>query len=165
MMSNALSIATALLRRYDFEGLRLAPYLCPAGYWTIGYGNRALADGSPVTRLTEPISEGEAVALLERTVAGLQRVLAGMVTVPLLSWQEGALLSWQYNVGSAAVRGSTLLRLLNQRLYVAAGQQLLRWDKATVNDRLVPLPGLQRRRCIELSVYQGRPVSGVPFTV
>ena len=103
--------------------------------------------------------------MLERTVAGLQRVLADMVIVPLLPWQEGALLSWQYNVGSAAVRGSTLLRLLNQRLYAAAGQQLQRWDKATVNGRLVPLPGLQRRRRIELSVYQDRPVSGVPFTV
>lgn len=70
-MSDALNIAMTLLRRDNFEGLRLAPYLCPAGYWTIGYGNRALADGSPVTRLTEPISEDEAVPLLEGTVAGL----------------------------------------------------------------------------------------------
>lgn len=88
-----------------------------------------------------------------------------MVTVPLLLWQKGALLSWQYNVGSAAVRGSTLLRLLNQWLCAAAGRQLLRWDKATMNGRLVPLPGLQRRRLIQLSVDRWRPVAGVPFTV
>lgn len=35
-MIASLEIALALLRREDIEGLRLAPYLCPAGYWTIG---------------------------------------------------------------------------------------------------------------------------------
>ncbi|GBQ15391.1 lysozyme [Swaminathania salitolerans] len=160
-MSVSLNIAMALLRRDDFEGLRLAPYLCPAGFWTIGYGNRTLADGTPVTRLTPPITRDEATALLEITVAGLQKVLAEATVVPLLPWQKGALLSWQFNVGSAAMRKSTLMRLLNRRLYAAAGMQLLRWDKATVDGRLVTLTGLQRRRHVEHEVYQGHSVAGV----
>ncbi|OUI90098.1 lysozyme, partial [Acetobacter persici] len=37
-MNDSISIAAGLAREY--EGLRLKPYICPAGYWTIGYGNR-----------------------------------------------------------------------------------------------------------------------------
>ena len=32
------------------------PYKCPAGYWTIGYGNRWLNPSTPVTGSTSPIS-------------------------------------------------------------------------------------------------------------
>ncbi|OUL65182.1 lysozyme, partial [Acetobacter senegalensis] len=43
-MNDSIALAAALAR--DYEGLSLRPYVCPAGYWTIGYGNRCLADGS-----------------------------------------------------------------------------------------------------------------------
>ncbi|MDL2172058.1 lysozyme [Asaia sp. HumB] len=162
-MNNSLEIALAFLRREDIEGLRLAPYLCPSGYWTIGIGNRFLSDGSAVTARTKPITEAVAVSLASATLAGLRVTLREAVTVPLTPWQEAALLSWQFNIGSAAMRSSTLVSLLNRGLYAAAGQQLLRWDKATVKGRLVPLPGLQRRRGLELALYSGRPVAGVPF--
>ncbi|WP_438382023.1 lysozyme [Asaia sp. BMEF1] len=164
-MTDSLEIAMALLRRDDIEGLRLAPYLCAAGYWTIGCGNRYLSDGSPVTGRTKPITESGAVELLRITLKELRDELRSLVNVPLTSWQEGALLSWQFNVGTRAMRGSTLLTLLNQRFYASAGRQLLRWNKATIRGRLVVLPGLQNRRNLELSVYGGRPVTGVLFTV
>ena len=151
-----VDVAIALISRPDFEGLSLKPYLCPASYWTIGYGNRFLADGSPVTATTRPITQAQAVDLLRQTVAALQAKLSSFVTVPLTAYQEGALLSWQFNVGSNAAQGSTLVRRLNQRLYSAAAQQFLVWDKATVGGRLVVLPGLQRRRKIESAVFLGR---------
>ncbi|WP_240386471.1 lysozyme [Asaia bogorensis] len=103
------------------------------------------------------------MSLASATLAGLRMTLREAVTVPLTPWQEAALLSWQFNIGSAAMRNSTLVSLLNRGLYAAAGQQLLRWDKATVKGRLIPLPGLQRRRGLELALYSGRPVAGVPF--
>lgn len=162
-MDNDLEISLNFLRRDDIEGLRLAPYVCPAGYWTIGIGNRSLSDGSPVTASTKPITETDAVSLALATLKGLRVSLRETVMVSLTPWQEGALLSWQFNIGSAAMRNSTLISLLNRKLYTAAGQQLLRWDKATVNGRLIALPGLQRRRRLELAIYSGRPVAGVPF--
>ncbi|CDG41294.1 MULTISPECIES: lysozyme [Asaia] len=162
-MTSSLQIALTLIRRDDIEGLRLVPYLCPAGYWTIGIGNRALADGSPVTATTRPLTEAEAVALARNTLEALRLTLRDVVQVPLTPWQEGALLSWQFNIGSAAMCTSTLISLLNRKLYASAGQQLLRWDKATVNGRLVVLPGLQKRRQLELAIYSGRPVEGVTF--
>lgn len=161
---NATDIALALISRDDFEGLRLSPYLCPAGYWTIGIGNRFTADGAAVTEHTAPITRDEAVTLARETLDGLAVKLRAAVKVPLTPWQEGALLSWQFNVGTAAMRSSTLLALLNQRQYAAAGQQFMRWDKATVNGRLTVLPGLQRRRRLELAVYSGHPIAGVSFT-
>jgi len=163
-MSGSLEIALALLRRDDIEGLRLSPYLCPAGYWTIGIGNRNLADGSPVTAATKTISEDQAVTLAGQTLIDLRVALRAASAVPLTGWQEAALLSWQFNVGSGAMRSSTLIRLLNLEHYVAAGLQLLRWDKATINGRRIILPGLQRRRKLELAVYSGRPIEGVSFT-
>ncbi|WP_025841356.1 lysozyme [Asaia platycodi] len=158
---SGIDIAISLISRDDFEGLSLKPYLCPANYWTIGYGNRFLADGSPVTAITTPITETQALALLRQTIMTLQAKLRSFVTVPLADYQEGALLSWQFNVGSTAAQGSTLIRSLNQHLYAAAAQQFLVWDKATVNGELIVLRGLQRRRMIESDVFLGR---GVPTT-
>lgn len=37
---------TDLIKKY--EGLRLEAYKCPAGVWTIGYGNTTHPDGTPV---------------------------------------------------------------------------------------------------------------------
>ncbi|WP_336946871.1 lysozyme [Asaia sp. HN010] len=158
-----IDIALALISRDDFEGLRLTPYLCPAGYWTIGIGNRFLTDGKPVTPHTKPITRADAFVLARQTLSALRPKLLDAVSVPLKPWQEGALLSWQFNVGSNAMRGSTLLSLLNQGRYAEAGQQLLRWDKATVKGRLTVLPGLQRRRRLELAVYSGQQIPGVAF--
>ncbi|GBQ88883.1 lysozyme [Asaia krungthepensis] len=156
-----IDIAISLISRDDFEGLSLKPYLCPADYWTIGYGNRFLSDGSPVTAATKPITQAQALDLLRQTVMAQQVKLRTFVTVPLTDYQEGALLSWQFNVGSNAARASTLVRLLNQRRYVAAAAQFLVWDKATVNGQLVVLPGLQRRRRVESGVFLGRSVQDI----
>jgi len=154
-----IDIAISLISRDDFEGLSLKPYLCPADYWTIGYGNRFLSDGSPVSATTKPITQAQALDLLRQTVMAQQVKLRAFVTVPLTDYQEGALLSWQFNVGSNAARTSTLVRLLNQRRYVAAAAQFLVWDKATVRGSLIVLPGLAKRRRIESGVFLGRSVS------
>ncbi|WP_122050415.1 lysozyme [Asaia bogorensis] len=159
-MNESIEIATMLLRRDDVEGLRLAPYRCPAGYWTIGIGNRFLADGSPVTASTPPLTEGEALNLLRHTLDNLRAKLDDAISVPLTPCQAGALLSWQFNIGSTAMYRSTLRTLLNQGQYCAAGEQLLRWDKASVQGRMVVLPGLKKRRQLERAVYFGLPLTG-----
>lgn len=86
-------IALALLRRNDIEGLCLAPYLCPAGYWTIGIVNRFLGNGSPVTAVTKPVTEPSALDLAGETLAGLRKTLLEAMRVSLAPWEEGALLS------------------------------------------------------------------------
>ncbi|MBF0888054.1 lysozyme [Gluconobacter cadivus] len=155
MHDTAITLATALLRRPGFEGFCATPYVCPAGYWTIGYGSRWLANGQPVTARTAPIDRATADSLLLRTVTGLNVALSRLVRVTLSDVQRAALLSWQYNVGTAAVESSTLLRKLNAGDYASAADELLRWDKATVRGHLVELDGLKSRRGLERAVFLG----------
>ncbi|MEN3166734.1 lysozyme [Gluconobacter sp. OJB] len=155
MHDTAIVLATALLRRPGFEGFCATPYVCPAGYWTIGYGSRWLANGQPVTARTALIDRAAADSLLLRTVATLDAALSRLVRVALSDVQRAALLSWQYNIGTAAVAGSTLLRKLNASDYAGAADELLRWDKATVRGQLVELPGLKTRRARERAIFLG----------
>lgn len=134
------------------EGCRLEPYQCPAGKWTVGYGNTALADGSPVTPETPPLTAQEAEALLVLTLSKIAAKVHDMVTVPLTDGQEAALLSFAYNVGTGALRGSTLLRLLNAGDTAGASAQFGAWVYA--NGR--QLPGLVTRRALERAVFDGK---------
>ncbi|OUL64469.1 lysozyme, partial [Acetobacter senegalensis] len=104
-MNDSIALAAALAR--DYEGLSLRPYVCPAGYWTIGYGNRCLADGSAVTARTRPITRQQAEDLLLFTLAGLRVKLRALIHVPVTPKQEAALLDWQYNLGTGVIAGST----------------------------------------------------------
>ncbi|MBS1015208.1 lysozyme [Acetobacter persici] len=159
-MNDSISIAAGLAREY--EGLRLKPYICPAGYWTIGYGNRCLANGSAVTRLTPAITAVQAEALLMLTLAGLRYKLRQLVHVALTPNKEGALLDWQFNLGTSAIAGSTLLRLLNSGQDIAAGEQLLLWNHAHKDGHLITLPGLTNRRHAEWLIYTGATSGHVP---
>lgn len=155
MHETAVVLAATLLKRPGFEGFRSKPYVCPAGCWTIGYGSRWLASGQPVTARTAPISEADAASLLLHAVMACDVALSRLIQVPLSDVQRAALLSWQYNVGTSAVESSTLLRKLNAGDYAGAADELMRWDKATVNGNLVELTGLARRRACERDVFLG----------
>ncbi|WP_122049735.1 lysozyme [Asaia bogorensis] len=152
-----IDIATALISRDDFEGLSLKPYLYPANYWTVGYGNRFLPDGTPVTATTKPITQPQALDPLRNTVMILLEKLRSFAILMLMDYQEDALLSWQFNIGTNAASAPPLIR----RLYNSAAQQFLVWDKATVNGKLIVLPGLQRRRRIESGVFLGRSTQNI----
>lgn len=157
-MNDSIALAAALAR--EFEGLSLRAYVCPAGYWTIGYGNRCLANGTAVTSRTKPITKQQAEDLLLFTLAGLRVKLRALIQVRITVNQEAALLDWQYNLGTSAIAGSSLLRLLNSGQSIAAGEQLLLWDHMHRNGHLVRVPGLTRRRQAEWHLYVGATGSG-----
>lgn len=134
----------------SFEGLKLKPYLCPAGIPTIGYGTIRYPNGKPVTLNDPPITEKQAEAYLLHDVrekaAGVER----LVKVKLNDNEFSALVSFAYNVGLGAFGGSTLLKLLNANAdKVAVADQLLRWNKANGKE----LPGLTRRRQAERALF------------
>ena len=61
---DAIEIATPLVKR--FEGCRLAPYLCPAGKATIGYGMTVYPDTGKKVSMSDPAltqEQAEASAL------------------------------------------------------------------------------------------------------
>lgn len=133
----------------SFEGLRLKPYLCAAGVPTIGYGTTVYPDGKKVSLQDSEISEAEAEALLEHDLITFCQAVEDMVTVPLTDNQFGALVSFSYNVGSSALKNSTLLRKLNSGDYVSAAENFLKW----VNAGGRRLSGLVKRREAEQSLF------------
>lgn len=127
-----------------FEGFESNPYLCPAGKWTIGYG---WTHG--VTKESKPITEAEATKLLADGLANYEIGVLDCVDVDLQQCEFDALVSFAYNLGVHALRGSTLLKKLNEGDYEGAADQFLRWNKA--NGQV--LAGLTRRREAERELF------------
>ena len=127
----------------QWEGLRLEAYLCPAKVWTIGYGHTATA------KKGMSISEAEAVNLLRGDLARFQRCVENAVTVPLNDNQFAALVSFCFNVGEGAFRGSTLLKKLNAGNYDAVSSELARWNKVGKSVSA----GLTNRRAAEAGLW------------
>lgn len=122
---------------------RAHPYVCPAGYWTIGYGH--LCDPKH-----PPITEGEAEAYL---AVDLKTALAATLRYcPVLANEpEGrlaAIVDFTFNLGAGRLQTSTLRRRVNQRDWGAAGQELRKW----VNGGGKVLPGLVARRVAEVAL-------------
>lgn len=142
--------AIALAKR--FEGFERVPkndpgrahaYICPAGFWTIGYGH--LCD-----QQHPPITEAEAEAYLARD---LQTALAATLRhCPVLATEpEGrlaAIVDFTFNLGGGRLQTSTLRRRLNQRDWAAAATELRRW----VYGGGKVLPGLVARRKAEVAL-------------
>ena len=138
-----LDAAAKIIR--DFEGEKLLAYKCPAGIWTIGFGHTG-PDVKPNMRITS----SDAVRLLYDDMLEADKAIDELVEVPLSENQRAALLSFIFNVGRNAFRGSTMLKLLNRGDYVAASSQFPRWNKAGG----VVLPGLVKRRSAERKLFE-----------
>ena len=136
----------------QFEGFSAKPYLCPAGVPTIGYGATYYPDGRRVTMADRPVSEADATAMLRSMLASYEAGVSRYVQVPLTQGQFDALVSFAYNLGLSALKGSTLLRLVNARDYAGAAAQFGRWNRAGGK----VLPGLTRRREAERVMFLGR---------
>lgn len=149
----------------DLKKIGLQPKLCPAGYWTIGYGHAIILNGkiadytvdkSKVESLTL-FDEEAAIELLSRDLATYTtQVLQHIPKVHLLQQHQiDALVSFSYNVGIGNFESSTLLKRLNRGDLRGAGEQFLLWNKA-VNPKtklIEPLQGLTFRRMSERHLF------------
>jgi len=102
---------------------RAHPYVCPAGYWTIGYGH--LCDPKH-----PPITEAEAEGYLATEPEG----------------RLAAIVDFTFNLGAGRLQTSTLRRRVNQRDWSGADVELRRWVYG--GGRV--LPGLVARREAEV---------------
>ena len=146
-MELALWLQRVIALAKQYEGCRLIAYPDPASGgapWTIGYG----ATGPGITRGTV-WTQAQADADLIARMTNIGTIIDGMVTAPLTDNQKAALCDFAYNLGETALRGSTLLKLLNSELYTAAAAQFAVWNKA---DGKV-MPGLVHRRAAETVLF------------
>jgi len=119
------------------------PYICPAGFWTIGYGH--LCDPKH-----PPITEAEAEVFL---AGDLQTALAATLRYcPVLATESeerlAAIADFTFNLGGGRLQTSTLRRRVNQRDWLAAAKELRRWVYG--GGRV--LPGLVVRREAEAAL-------------
>lgn len=128
--------------KHDPEN-RAHPYICPAGYWTIGYGHLCNSKHPPIT-------ETEAEAYLARDL--MTAYNATLRYCPVLATEPekrlAAIVDFTFNLGAGRLQTSTLRRRVNQRDWVAAQQELRRWVYG--GGRV--LPGLVTRRDAEASL-------------
>lgn len=117
-----------------------APYLCPAGYWTIGYGILCGKDDPPIT-----LEEGEAMlaARLPAYVAHALRLSPGLAAEP--DARLASIADFIFNLGPTQYAGSTLRKRVNTRQWQSAAGELRRWIWGGGRK----LPGLIRRRARE----------------
>lgn len=135
----------ALIRQ--FEGLRLKPYLCPAGVPTIGYGHT----GPDVRMDMPPISEEQAEALLLQDAAAFYRA-AGKLSPVLWTTPaaHAAIADFCYNLGTTRYKASTLKRRVDAGDWHGATEELQKW----VWGGGKKLPGLVRRREAEAALLR-----------
>lgn len=91
---------------------------------TIGYGHTG------GVKLGDKITQEEAVILLVEDINKHWNQMKRYIKVPLHQYEAEAYTSFSYNVGVGNFKNSTLLKLLNQKQYLAACKQLPRWNKA-----------------------------------
>ena len=143
------SVVTAAALCRQFEGFYSAPYLCPAGVPTIGFGSTRYEDGRPVTLRDPAITRECAEQLLQHE---LQREVLPAVArlCPGLNTENraAALLDFTYNLGSGNLRSSTLRRKINAGDWAAVPAELAKWVRG--GGRV--LPGLVRRRAAEAAL-------------
>lgn len=113
------------------------PYVCPAGYWTIGYGHLCDAKHPAITE-----AEGEIYLArdLQTALAATLRYCPVLANEP--EGRLAAIVDFTFNLGAGQLQMSTLRRRINQRDWSAAAAELRRW----VYGGGKVLPGLVTRR-------------------
>lgn len=169
VMGRNLKQAVELIK--SFEGIpdgdqttvNLDPYLCPAGYWTIGWGHVVLdprgkqikgAENKALARSVYPggITKSEAAVLLAEDVRRFSSGVERLIKVAISDAKFCALVSFAFNVGIGALERSTLLWLVNEGAFAQVPTQFLRWTKAGGKE----LAGLKRRREAEVRLWQSK---------
>lgn len=128
-----------------FEGLRLKPYLCPAGVPTVGYGHTG-----PEVRLdSPPITPALAETLLQEDAEHF--ALAALKLSPNLAADPdrlSAIADFCYNLGTTRYKASTLRRRINDGDWHGAAEELEKWVWGGGRK----LPGLVMRRAAEAAL-------------
>jgi len=132
---------------HSFESCKLTAYADPGSAdgrpHTIGWGSTG-----PDIRLGMTWTQKQADERFAADLGSFEKAVSNLAPKTTQN-QFDALVSFAYNVGTQALRTSTLLRMHNAGDYAGAKAQFARWNK---NDGKV-MPGLTRRRAAEAQLY------------
>ena len=129
-----------------WEGCKLIAYQDSVGVWTIGYGHIVgVAEGLSITQ------EQADAWLNEDIEIYTSAVLNALDDITLDDWQDGALISFTYNLGIEAFKNSTLLKKIKEdpENYDDIAVEFIKWDNAGGKE----IKGLSKRRINEADMY------------
>jgi len=148
-IQTAVELAVELCKKW--EGFSAKPYICPAGYPTIGYGTVYKPDGTKVTMSDSPISQETAETWLRQEIA--HNYMAGVLRASPILLQNTQLLAaitdFAYNLGTARYRASTLKRRVDANDLEGCATELRKW----VYGGGKKLRGLVLRREDEIALF------------
>lgn len=123
----ALEVIVTLCKK--FEGFRADPYICPAGYPTIGYGTVYKPNKEKVTMDHPSVTEEEASKWLVDELKN--NYMVGVLKAsPILynhPYKLAAITDFAYNLGVARYRASTLKKRVDAEDWEEAKTELLKW--------------------------------------
>ncbi|AXW69918.1 lysozyme [Ralstonia pseudosolanacearum] len=124
---------------------RAQPYVCPAGFWTVGYGHLCDPTHPPIT-----LAQAEAYLAADLVTAfdATLRYCPVLATEP--EGRLAAIVDFTFNLGAGRLQTSTLRRRINQRDWAAVANELRRW----VYGGGKVLPGLAARREAEVALLR-----------
>lgn len=129
----------------SFESCRFSSYKDVGGVWTIGYGHtRGVGPDQTCTK-------EQAEAWLIEDIAQAEQNVNTHVRVTLTQEEFDSLVDFDFNCGSKALNGSTLLKLVNSGDMNHAAREFEKWDH--VGGKVVA--GLLRRRLAEEKLFKG----------
>jgi lysozyme len=132
-----------------FEGIHKKPYICPAGYWTVGVGHLISRDAELPIEWDRVLSPGEIDDLLRKDLRRFELgVLRMLGTVQPSQSEFDALVSFSFNLGLGCFQRSTVRSAFIRGDKKRSGEVLLKYRRA--GGRI--LPGLVRRRQAELAL-------------
>ena len=148
------------------EGIATTIYSDVVGIPTIGVGHvltqseresgKIVLSSGEVLDIRNGLTQAQTMNLMLDDVMIREGYVNELVQVDLEQHQFDALVSWVFNVGKGAMKGSTLLRRLNSGEYDAVPEELRRWTKGTVNGKKQTIRGLVNRRNTEIAMWLGQ---------
>ena len=132
-----------------FEGVHKKPYICPAGYWTVGVGHLISRDAELPIEWDRILSPGEIDDLLRKDLRRFELgVLRMLGTVQPSQSEFDALVSFSFNLGLGCFQRSTVRSAFIRGDKKRSGEVLLKYRRA--GGKI--LQGLVRRRQAELAL-------------
>ncbi|AHY83202.1 putative phage-related lysozyme [Escherichia phage e4/1c] len=142
-LGSAIAIAVPFLNKY--EGVEYRPYKDVAGVWTICAG----ITGPDVIR-GKVYTQRECDALLMKHLSIHRSAVDKALKVDVPVSTRAALYSFSFNVGTNAMRNSTVIRLMNRGDIRGGCEALSMWNKISVGGKKVVSKGLVNRRNAEI---------------
>ena len=136
---SALEILIKLIK--DSEGCKLKSYKCPAGIWTIGYGQtKGIKEGMVWTQ-----QQADEDIIKTALQAFNEAIKASPILATANMEKQAAIADFVYNLGITNYNKSTLKLMVDKGNWVSASTEIKKWNKS--NGTI--LNGLVKRRQLE----------------